>query len=295
MNRIFFIVLLGLQLILQNAFAADTPKASRAQDALQVIIDNPCENQGPTGSTGATGATGATGPAGLQGITGVTGSTGATGTAGSTGSTGATGVTGATGATGSTGADGLIGPTGATGDAGVSGSSALIPYGSGLPVTMTTVLGGLLNTSSIMGFGTSASGITISAGSIDITGSPILNYSLAFSVPQDGVITGMAAYFSTTVGLSLISSSITVTARLFESSTPDNQFTEIPGAVVTLTPDFTGILAIGTVSSGLTPGLSIPVTAGTRLLFVFSAEVTSGLDLATAIVGYASGGVSLTQ
>ena len=57
---------------------------------------------------------------------------------------------------------------------------------------------------------------------------------------------------------------------------------------MTLAPPFTGILAIGTVSEGLTTGLSIPVTAGERLLMVFSADVTAGLDIATVIAGYGS-------
>jgi hypothetical protein len=44
---------------------------------------------------------------------------------------------------------------------------------------------------------------------------------------------------------------------------------------------------------GIVSGLNIPITAETRLLMVFSATVTAGLDMALAIPGYMSGGMSI--
>lgn len=254
---------------------------------------------GPTGNTGATGAIGPTGPTGATGATGAIGPTGPTGATGSTGPTGVTGPTGATGAigptgpTGATGSAGSTGATGPTGSAGVAGSSALIPYASGSPVTLTTVLGGLTNTSALVGFGSSVDGVVASGGTIDLTGGTGLNLSYAFSVPEDAVITSIAAYFSTTASVSLVGSTITITAQLYESTTPDNTFTAIPGATVTLTPSLTGLVAVGTISNGVTTGLSIPVTSQTRLLFVFSASVTGGTDVAASISGYAGAGMTM--
>ncbi|MGG4130144.1 exosporium glycoprotein BclB-related protein [Paenibacillus illinoisensis] len=246
---------------------------------------------GETGAPGATGVTGATGAPGSTGVTGATGAPGATGVTGATGSPGSTGETGAPGTTGVTGATGAPGSTGATGAA---GAGAIIPYASGLPVALTTVLGGLLNTSSLVGFGNSASGVSVNGGIIDLTGAAGTLLNFAFSASRSGTITSLAAYFSTTAGLSLVGSTITITAQLFRSTTPNNSFTAVPGAVVTLTPSLTGVLALGTISSGLTTGLSIPVTAGDRLLMVFSASVTAGIDVATTLAGYASGGLSIT-
>ncbi|EJF39387.1 hypothetical protein HMPREF1141_3211 [Clostridium sp. MSTE9] len=40
-------------------------------------------------------------------------------------------------------------------------------------------------------------------------------------------------------------------------------------------------------------GLAIPVVAGTRLMLVFSAAVTAGIDLATVITGFASAGLTI--
>lgn len=249
---------------------------------------------GATGSPGATGVTGETGAPGATGVTGATGAPGSTGETGATGAPGTTGVTGATGAPGTTGVTGATGAPGSTGATGAAGAGAIIPYASGLPVALTTVLGGLLNTSSLVGFGNSASGVSVNGGIIDLTGAAGTLLNFAFSASRSGTITSLAAYFSTTAGLSLVGSTITITAQLFRSTTPNNSFTAVPGAVVTLTPSLTGVLALGTISSGLTTGLSIPVTAGDRLLMVFSASVTAGIDVATTLAGYASGGLSIT-
>ncbi|MEK4107396.1 exosporium glycoprotein BclB-related protein [Paenibacillus sp. FSL R10-2791] len=244
---------------------------------------------GVTGATGSAGVTGATGTAGVTGATGTAGATGATGTAGATGATGSAGVTGATGA-GVTGATGSAGVTGATGAA---GAGAIIPYSSGLPVAMTTVLGGLLNTSSAVGFGSSATNISITGGTIDLTGAAGTLLNFAFSVPRTGTLTSMAAYFSATSSVSLVGSTVTITAQLYRSTTPNNTFTAVPGALVTLSPPLTGLIALGTISSGNTTGLSIPVTVGERLLLVFTSTVTAGIDVATTVAGYASAGVTI--
>ncbi|PPK99413.1 exosporium glycoprotein BclB-related protein [Parapedobacter indicus] len=185
------------------------------------------------------------------------------------------------------------GDTGPVGPAGTSGGGAIIPFASGVPVTMTTVLGGLTGTSAALGFGNSASGIQNFGGGIDLTGASGTNLNMAFSVPRDGTITSLYAFFSTTTALSLVGSTVTVTAQLYQSSTPDNMFHPVPGAVVTLAPTFTGIVSIGAIADGKTTGLSIPVTAGSRLLLVFSTNVTAGIDMAIALSGYASAGLAI--
>lgn len=113
-------------------------------------------------------------------------------------------------------------------------------------------------------------------------------------MPRDGVITSLAGYLSISTGLSLIGSTVTVSAQLFQSTAPNNTFVAVPGAVVTLAPPLNGIISVGQISSGITTGLNIPVTAGTRLLLIFSADVTAGLDLAAAIAGYASAGLGIS-
>jgi BclB C-terminal domain-containing protein len=154
--------------------------------------------------------------------------------------------------------------------------------------TISTVLGGLAGLQALVGFGANEAG-TVVGGLIDTTGST----SLAFSAPRDGTITSMAAYYSVAAAVALVGSTVTITAQLYSSPTPDDLFAPVPGATVTLSPPLTGVVAIGTTSSGITTGLAIPVTAGTRLMFVVSASVTAGIDIATVLTGFVSGGLSI--
>ncbi len=163
----------------------------------------------------------------------------------------------------------------------------IIPFASGTPVTLTTLLGGLVGSGAYIGFGNSVNGIDVVTGSIDL--SAVGN--MAFSVPRDGIITSMAGYFSTTAAISGFGTT-TVSAQLYQSTTPDNTFTPVPGAVVTLAPGYTGSEPTGTAVNGLTSGLAIPVAARTRLLLVFYAA-TSGGALTNVISGYASAGVEI--
>ncbi len=154
---------------------------------------------------------------------------------------------------------------------------------------MTTVIGELIGTTTLLGFGSSVTGVSLIGGTINTT--TIAN--MAFSMPRDGIITSVAAYFSTTVALSLVGTTVTLTAQLYASATPDNVFFPIPGAIVTLNPTLTGVVGIGSISDGLTTGLNIPVSARTRLLMVFAADVTAGIDVATTVTGFASAGVNI--
>ncbi|WP_326832668.1 exosporium glycoprotein BclB-related protein [Bacillus nakamurai] len=182
----------------------------------------------------------------------------------------------------------------ARGATGATGSGAIIPYASGLPTALTTISGGLIGTVSLVGFGNSVTGVSVGGGgAIDLTGGGGTLLNFAFSAPRSGTITSIAGYFSTTAALSLVGSTVTITAQLYSSTVPNNTFTPIPGAAVTLSPPLTGILSIGTIINGITTGLNISVTPQTRLLMVFSATAT-GLSFINTVAGYASAGVTIT-
>jgi BclB C-terminal domain-containing protein len=156
---------------------------------------------------------------------------------------------------------------------------------------MTTILGGLVGIPSFVGFGSSAPGLTDLGPTIDLTNALGTLTNFAFSVPRAGVITSVSAFFSTTVALELIGSTITIRAQLFASATPDNIFTPLP-AIVTLAPTLTGLISVGDIFSGISTGLAIPVTEQTRLLLVFYADA-AGLSVVNTVVGYASAGVNI--
>lgn len=196
------------------------------------------------------------------------------------------GFTGDPGPTGPPGPPGPIGPRGLTGTAGPAGASAIIPFASGVPVTLTTVAGGAPGTIGLIGFGTSAPGAFI-PGTINLSDPA----NFAFSMPRSGLITSVSAYFSTTAALSLAGTSIVVTARLYSSGIPNNTFTPLPGAFVNLTA-LSGTIPIGTPVSGITNGIAVPVTAQTRLLMVFSASAL-GVSTINTVWGHAGAGISI--
>ncbi len=261
------------------------PKERGYPPKVSTDITRPAKPAYGTGTTGITSATGSTGVTGTPGTTGSAGSTGATGAAGTPGTTGPAGSTGATGA------------TGAAGVTGANGAGAYIPFASGIPIILSTDLSGATDTVSLIGFGNSVSEVSLIGGAIDIAGTNIgelLNY--AFSVSRDGTITSIAAYFSTAADLSLIGSTVTITAQLYRSAPPPNNiFTPIPGANITLTPPLNDTALVGTISDGaVTLLVPVPVTTRTRLLMVFSAEVTMGTAIASTVIGYASAGVTIS-
>ncbi|SHE75989.1 exosporium glycoprotein BclB-related protein [Pedobacter caeni] len=175
---------------------------------------------------------------------------------------------------------------------GGSNGGAIIPFASGMPVSMTTIAGGLAGTPSFVGFGSSAPSVSILGSTIDLTGASGTLLNFAFSMPRSGTIKSMSAYFSTTAALSLIGSTVTINAQLYSSTSPDNSFTAVPGASVTLAPSLSGIISIGAISNGITTGLNIPVTPQTRFLLVFSTSA-AGISLITTTAGYASAGLSI--
>jgi BclB C-terminal domain-containing protein len=150
----------------------------------------------------------------------------------------------------------------------------------------------LASTVGLVGFGNSAPTILIAGNSIDLTGGAGTLLNFAFSVPRDGIITSIAAFFSTTSALSLLDSTVTVSAQLFGTPVPSNTLTAIPGTEVALSPPLTGSLAIGQPLDGLLTDLAVPVTAGTRLLLGFTIT-TTGLTLVNTVAGYGSAGITI--
>jgi BclB C-terminal domain-containing protein len=170
---------------------------------------------------------------------------------------------------------------------------AILPYASSSPVTLTTIAGGLAGTGATIGFGSSIFGLDLSAGNIDITGGTGINLNFGFTVPRDGTLKSISAFFSAAAAVSLIGTTVNVKAQLYKSTTiGSNDFAPVPGAEVSLSPGLTGSVTLGTTCSGINNTLSIPVTAQSRYLLVFSSSA-SGISLITSVNGYASAGLSI--
>jgi BclB C-terminal domain-containing protein len=146
-----------------------------------------------------------------------------------------------------------------------------------------------------IGFGSNVQGVDVLSTTINLTGAPLLDLNYAFTMPRDGVITSIRAFFSVTAAAGVGVGNYTIHAQLYVSQSPDsNIFDAIPGTDVTLSPAFPGpIIALGDTASGALDGLSIPVAAGNRLLLVFYVEPPA-LSAAATFAGYASAGVAIS-
>lgn len=276
--------------------------------------------RGPRGATGAAGAKGATGPKGATGATGPEGKVGATGPDGKAGpegkqgpagtgggapgpegkegpqgpagAVGPAGPQGPQGNVGPVGPQGAVGPTGPKGDEGPPGTGSIVyAASSGDPAVLTTIAGGFASQVAVLPLsGDQAGSAQLLGGTLDLTGGPGQMVP-AQTFPTTETIESMTVFTSTTVAQALVGTTVTVTAQLYTSTTPDNTFTPVPGAVVTASPPLTGVVPIGSISNGITTGLSIPITAQTRGVIVVSAEAT-GISLINAVPMYVSASIS---
>ncbi|ERJ58176.1 exosporium glycoprotein BclB-related protein [Sphingobacterium paucimobilis] len=205
------------------------------------------------------------------------------------GSTYVANVDAPTGTPGASAAYKVIAAKGDTGSTGTGGGT-IIPFASGEAINLTTTLGGIGNQMAAVGFGNSVSGLNRSGGIINMNSAGGKN--MAFVVPRDGVITSLSGFFSSSNAYSFIGSTLNISAQLYMGDN-NGGFTPIPGAFVTMAPGLTGLMAIGDTCNGTTTGLSIPVTAGTRLMLVFGADVVAGIDIASNLSGYVGAGLAI--
>lgn len=168
-------------------------------------------------------------------------------------------------------------------------TGSIIPFSSGItPVVLTSIAGGLVGTTSLIGFGTAIPGVTLAGTTIDLTGVA----TEAFSVPRAGNITAISATFTTLAALDLLGTNATINAQVYRAPADSNIFTAT-GATVNLTPPLTGTLALGAIASGSANVPPVPVAQGDRLLMVFSVTAT-GVTLVLTVTGTANAGITIS-
>ena len=190
---------------------------------------------------------------------------------------------------GDRGPRGFRGPRGKPGPA---NEGAIIPFSSGTtPVILTTVANALPSTGFVaaIGFGETQNNIVPGAcGTQNLTAT-----NMAFSVPRDGTITAITAYFTNTASNTVSSSVLQISVQLYRSTQPNNVFTPLEGTRVDLTPTFTGTLAANSIFTGSRENIRVRVEQGDRLVLVYFLSVVSEPTLSTTIVGNASAGVNI--
>lgn len=110
--------------------------------------------------------------------------------------------------------------------------------------------------------------------------------------PMHDTIIHIAAFFNTSGSLSLTGATVTINAKVYVSITPNTMFSPLSGTSISLSPALNEAVSTGTISTGNLSGLSIAVTAQTRIMFVFSISAT-GLTLVNTVTGYTSGGIMM--
>jgi BclB C-terminal domain-containing protein len=119
-------------------------------------------------------------------------------------------------------------------------------------------------------------------------------FNEAFVVPRDGTITSIAAFFNNTATIALpLGGTVTVRAQVWRSQDPDsNIFEPLASTLLPLPPYTTGPVSLFTTRSAVSAPLSEAVTAGDRLIMVFTV-VSTGITAATVAVGVASAGITI--
>jgi BclB C-terminal domain-containing protein len=209
---------------------------------------------------------------------------------GERGERGKRGKRGHRGHDGHDGHDGDTGPTGATGETGTAPAS-IIPFASGTPEQMTHLPPGLLDTGFVVGFGSSGPNIVVGGATIDLTGGPALITNMAFSMPRDGTLVQLSAFFSNVLQVALPpGTGASVSVEIYRSTTPDNIFSPTGVAVTMPLPD--GLLAVGTFFSATAP-FAFAVSNEDRLLLVASLKVAGVVTPIVAVTGYISAGLAI--
>ncbi len=148
---------------------------------------------------------------------------------------------------------------------------------------MNGVLGGLLNTGALIGFGNSVDGVVTNGTTVSITGGGALNF--AFVAPRSGTAATIYFFHNSTAAATL-AAPFTVSLTLYETDGTPNTF-----AATALTCSFTipaGTLSINTVNTA-NATIPVPITAGNRYL-----AVASSSDVFVAsVTGYVSGGINI--
>lgn len=220
---------------------------------------------------------------------------GSTGPAGGDGADGADGASGPSGATGAAGPAGATGPSGAAGDeAPTLGFDGLVAYASGDPIVITTVAGAA-DEVALPAFGTWASFDTNgSLTPLDLTGAPATLLNTAFTVPADGTITRLSAFFSSTTTQVLGTSVLEYGVALYVAAGADNTFEAVLDSVANFSPLSGNVVPGSADSFEFSPLTPIAVEAGSRILMVVAASAT-GTSPDNTLSGYFSGSIQFEE
>ncbi|CAG7644015.1 hypothetical protein PAESOLCIP111_04603 [Paenibacillus solanacearum] len=161
---------------------------------------------------------------------------------------------------------------------------------------LTTLLGGLPGGYSVLGSG--SGGIANlptmydGSGSLDFSAMPFVT-AVAHTVTQNSILKQADIKLSNTLAMSLVGTTLSISADIYVDDDNDGVY-EKKTSGIPLTPEYTGIIAIGTTTQGQNNSLNIPVEAGSKLLVVYYMNA-AGLNLINAVTGDLEAKLSFVQ
>ncbi|MGY3185746.1 exosporium glycoprotein BclB-related protein [Lysinibacillus sp. TE18511] len=172
-------------------------------------------------------------------------------------------------------------------------TGSIIAFSSGLTTLLTTAANGLIGAVSLVGFGSTVTGLALAGNNVDLTN---LAFTEAFTVPRTGNVTSIAASFTVTTAIALpgLPGTTVVNARIYRAPAGSAVFSPTDVSV-NLNPALVGVINVGTVLSGTSDSFPpLPVVAGDNLLMVFSITATgTAPTLAATVIGTASAGITI--
>jgi len=174
---------------------------------------------------------------------------------------------------------------------GASGPGTIIPYSNGdTPVTLSTLSGDPVM-GAVLGFGSqSLSPAVVFLPELSLGTLPYI----AFPLPVDALLTGISGFFAPTIAFAVPIGIVSITFQLYVSTAitgPSDSFVPIPGALLTL-PALLSFQPATYIVTATSPALSIPLTAGTRvLMFIYA---TSNIGAITEVTGTAGASIVLS-
>lgn len=166
-------------------------------------------------------------------------------------------------------------------------SLAIIPLNSLNPAVTTTILGGLIGTSTLLGSGISKTGISLTGTTLNLLGDA---NGVAITIPYNCVIKTISFNYYNSVALSLIGSTLSLHLQIYKASAISNSYEPISQS--TVTNQLTGIINIGYTASNSLSNLNIPISANEKIVVLISATAT-GLSLVNTSTGFVSASIGL--
>lgn len=199
------------------------------------------------------------------------------------------GPQGANGQNGHNGARGPTGPTGPVGPTGVNAPGFVIPFASGREFSsLSTDINGDPELGVMVSFGDSR-GITIDFSGIN----PSFIGNFAYVMPRDGTLTSIAAAVNLFPVPVFLDGTVIVFAQIWTADPGSNTFFPLSDALVTLDPSLSGLVFASNLN-GLSDGLSIPLSAQTKVMMVFYASASGDEpDLTNNFIADYSAGICI--